>query len=254
METAPSRAPWRAGTPQRITWSPPINGGGVPRANAPAAVYFEVGVFETTPLLGGRSGFDWSTSQDFGTTVPVEIGWEPHFGRDALPAHFKTGFYYDSSTQPDVLYNIDGTPIPLSGLPPRGDTGHIGVWAGADAMLVRHPTGPDAGLTAFVNYTHADPNISPFQDLVFVGFEDKGLIAARPADGFGAQIIWARQSSQVQTLQEIQSSLGEPLAFGGARSAKHRNHSRGAIRCACLPRGRGATGCAVFHPTRGGDG
>jgi porin len=89
-----------------------------------------VGVFETTPLLGGRSGFDWSTSQDFGTTVPVEIGWEPHLGRDALPAHFKTGFYYDSSTQPDVLYSIDGTPIPLSGLPPRGDTGHIGVWGG----------------------------------------------------------------------------------------------------------------------------
>jgi porin len=188
--------------------------GGVLRANAPAAVYFQVGVFETTPLLGGRSGFDWSTSQDFGTTVPVEIGWEPDLGRNALPAHFKTGFYYDTSTQPDVLYNVDGTPIPLSGLPPRGDTGHIGVWAGADAMLVRHPTGPDAGVTAFVNYTHADPNISPFQDLVFVGFEDKGLIAARPADGFGAQIIWARQSSQVQKLQEIQSSLGEPLAFG----------------------------------------
>jgi porin len=81
-------------------------------------------------------------------------------------------------------------------------------------MLMRHPTGPDAGLTAFVNYTHADPNISPFRDLVFVGFEDKGLMAARPADGFGAQIIWAGQRSQVQKLQEIQSSLGEPLAFG----------------------------------------
>jgi porin len=202
------------GDPAAYNMEPANQWGGLLRANAPAAVYLQVGVFETTPLLGGRSGFDWSTSQDFGTTVPVEIGWEPQLGRDALPAHFKTGFYYDTSTQPDVLYTINGMAIPLSGLPPRGDSGHVGVWAAADAMVVRHPTGPDAGLTVFLNYTHADPNISPFQDLVFVGFEDKGLLAARPADGFGAQVIWARQSSQVQKLQEIQSSLGQPLAFG----------------------------------------
>ena len=214
--TCPTPHALLGGDPAAFGMWPANKWGGVLRANAPGSVYFQTGAFETTPLSGGRSGFDWSTSQDTGVTVPAEIGWEPHLGRDALPAHLKAGAFYDSSSQPDVLHDVNGGLIPITGLPPRSDRGHIGVWVGADTMLVRHPTGPGAGLIAFTNYTHSDPNISPLEHLFIFGLEDKGLLAARPADSFGAQIVWARQSQAVQKLQEIESSLGLPLAFGAA--------------------------------------
>ena len=130
--------------------------GGVLRANAPSSVLFQAGVFETTPLSGGLSGFDWSSSQDTGVTVLVEIGWEPHLGRDALPAHLKAGLYYDTSSQPDVLYDVNGGLIPLTGLPAKrpgsyrrlGRGGHDAgaasdrPWCGPGRIHKLHPQRP----------------------------------------------------------------------------------------------------------------
>ena len=61
-----------------------------------------------------------------GALVPVELAWLPEFGSDALPGSYKFGAWYDTSTADDVVDDINGDPVALTGLPPLQRRGRYG--------------------------------------------------------------------------------------------------------------------------------
>ena len=67
------------------------------------------------------NGFKLGTSGATGAIVPSEVGWQPRFGADRLPGHYKIGGYYDTSEAPylglrdQVLrYGVDSWKLPVS--------------------------------------------------------------------------------------------------------------------------------------------
>ena len=45
-----------------------------------------------------------------------QLAWLPKFGDGALPGSYKIGAWYDTSTADDVVDDINGDPIVLTGL------------------------------------------------------------------------------------------------------------------------------------------
>ena len=70
------------------------------RVRPTADTYLTVGVYEVNQDLYSnpdRSGFEFGVPRDSGVYVPVQIGYEPKIGGDALPGHYVVGFGYHSS-------------------------------------------------------------------------------------------------------------------------------------------------------------
>lgn len=106
-----------------------------------------------------RSGwkFDSSQDRDSGVYIPVEAAWEPKFGADALPGHYKLGFGYDSSSTFKDFTNA----LAIAGVPgytSQTHTGNFQGWALADQMLVRNRPGNDPGLIAIAGVIEDNPN------------------------------------------------------------------------------------------------
>ena len=84
-----------------------------------AETYVMGGVYASQSFPdGGRSGFDWSTNKITGAFYAAELGWEPVFGRDQLPGHYKVGVGFDTSNFPNEFSDINGKAFVLTGLPP----------------------------------------------------------------------------------------------------------------------------------------
>ena len=88
--------------------------------------YVEGGVYEVNQGLYSnayyRSGFRFDSSQDSGVYLPVEVAWEPAFGADKLPGHYKLGFGYDTSAGHKDFANDLAT----AGVPGYGARTHAG--------------------------------------------------------------------------------------------------------------------------------
>ncbi|UYH51639.1 carbohydrate porin [Candidatus Kirkpatrickella diaphorinae] len=165
--------------------------------------YMQVGAFESTPLHGGASGFNWSFRQTDGVNLPFEIGWQPGGSVGERSSHFALGGYYDNAPVNDVYWDDLGTARVLSGLPGRQSHSHTAMWAQFDHMIKRNTPSNVGGLIIFGNFTRTDPHISAFKQQATIGFEDVGEIHGRPRDGFGVQITYAWVSDETRSGQKL---------------------------------------------------
>lgn len=177
-------------------------------------IYVESGVYEVNRGLYNyaydRSGFEFNESQASGVYIPVEAGWEPKFGPESLPGHYKIGFGYDSSPFGD--WTVAGqTPGGLSATTTYTHRGNTQVWVLADQMLVRQGKGSDAGITALAGFVSNDPQNSPYAVQYFVGMVDKGFWRARPNDGIGLLFTYNTASGQMGKIQAEQEEFGLPI-------------------------------------------
>jgi len=180
--------------------------------------YVEAGVYEVNQGMYSyanfRSGFKFDSSQDSGVYLPVEIGWEPEFGADKLPGHYKLGFGYDTSG----TYKNFTNALAQAGLPgyrAGRHTGNTQFWALADQMLIRNGAGGDSGLIALAGFILNDPNNTIYADQYILGLIDKGFWAARPDDSFQMLFSYVTASDRIAKVETIQRLNGLPL-FGGA--------------------------------------
>jgi porin len=190
------------------------NWGGYVRYRPTVDTYIQVGAFESTPLHGGHSGFNFSSNEDVGANFPFQVAWQPGGGAGQLPTHIFAGGYYDTSPYPDVYTDENGNPIALTGMHGKNDHGHTAYWFGADQMIWRNDAPANAGMVLFVNYSATDPHISLYSDQVTVGFEDVGQVPGRPGDSFGAQFTRADQSKYLREEEELQLAAGRGLPKG----------------------------------------
>ena len=155
-----------------------------------------------------RSGFTIDSSYISGEAFPVEIGWEPSFGPQHMPGHYKVGFIYDNNPHTDNFYDINGGSYVLDGTTARVRTGSTSVYALADQMVVRLGPGSNDGVTVLGGFYHNDPETSYRADQYFVGAVTTNFWHARPQDTIAALFTYQRISGLVGKTQALQLEQG----------------------------------------------
>lgn len=186
--------------------------------------YVEGGVYEVNQGLYSnayyRSGFRFDSSQDSGVYLPVEVAWEPAFGADRLPGHYKLGFGYDTSAGHKDFAND----LAAAGVPGYGTHSHAGntqFWLLADQMLMRNGDGDDNGLIALAGYILNDPNNTVYADQYFAGLTDRGFWSDRPQDTVSFLFMYVTASDRLAKVEAIQQSLGLPFSNGATGIQSH---------------------------------
>ncbi|GBD57930.1 carbohydrate porin [Gluconobacter wancherniae] len=179
-----------------------------------AGVYFsQAGIYGNTQY---RTGFKFNGADINGESIPVEAGWEPVFGADKLPGHYKVGYAVDTIDHNDTYYDSNGNAFALSGLPARKLHGSWAAWFLADQMVWRHhnAANKEAGLTLVAGFYANSPRNSTRAQQYQMGFVDSGLLRARPFDTIGINFMYVKVANNVTSTQILQMEQGQPLLNG----------------------------------------
>jgi porin len=196
-----------------IDW-PQNTWGGRVRVRPTGDTYVMGGIYASQPFPGGgTSGFDWSTNQITGAFYATELGWEPVFGRDRLPGHYKVGVGYDTSNFPDEFSDANGNPFVLSGLPPATRRGRTQFWVTFDQMVFRTGPAPNSGLTVLAAYAHDSPDVSLYQHFVWLGTVYSGFWKARPSDQIGLAFTYYQVSPSLSQTESLEQEFGLPPTY-----------------------------------------
>jgi porin len=200
---------------QGFTDWPTASWGGRVRVRPTSDTYVMAGIYESKPFPpGGRTGWDWSTHSATGEVFPAELAWQPNFGSDRLPGHYRVGVAYDNSSFPDLFSDISGQPSAQTGAPARRRHGRISTWITADQMLVRTGPGPYDGLILLAAYAHNSPDNSLFEHFAWAGLLSRGFWKARPEDQIGVAITYYKVSQHLTATEQLQQAFGEPFSAG----------------------------------------
>lgn len=173
--------------------------------------YAQVGVYQVNPSYlnaNGEINFG-SPSGTTGALIPVEVGWMPTFGKQQLQGSYKFGGWYNTSREPDPAFNTDGGFISVDGGMPLQ---HNGAW-GAYINFLQQLTKPSAadpnqGLSAFLNFTYADPQTSFLDGQLAMGVFYTGPFNSRPMDQVGLAIGGTHVTSRVANSEDAQNAAG----------------------------------------------
>src|SRR5437762_2613171 len=148
--------------------------------------YFQFGAFDQNPkYLGVQQGllpafFSGST----GVRLPAEFAWLPKFG--GLQGGYKLGGWYDTSAAADVVTDIAGGAVVVTGLPLLQSRGRYGAYINFLQQITRNSVvNSHGGLSLFLNATVADRRTASTDAQVAGGLVYNGLFRARPDDDIG---------------------------------------------------------------------
>jgi porin len=170
--------------------------------------YFQIGAFDVnSDYLENKYSMDlWRPGNASGVLVPVEFGWLPSFG-DGLKGSYKFGGWYNSSTAPDVVENVNGLPLSIYGGAPLMRHGQYGAYVNF-LQQVTAPAG-NRGLSVFFNATYADRRTSTQDNQIAAGLLYKGPFDWRPADELGFAVGRTHVNSRIANV-EIEQNATNP--------------------------------------------
>ncbi|WP_225198770.1 carbohydrate porin [Gluconobacter oxydans] len=177
------------------------------------SVYTRVGLFQDTKKDGGIAGFTITTAS-LGIMIPMEIGWEPNWGKNKLPGHYKIGGYIDTSDNKDLFTSVTGAPIVTSHASARIERQRGAAYIGGDQMLVRFGPGPRDGLIIMGIATDATGSSLPFRHQYTAGLIAQHFVPNRPADYMSVFFSNLQVNPNLTRTQELQQSLGLALSNG----------------------------------------
>ncbi len=184
-----------------------------------ADYYIQSGIFFSEPGIYGdkfdRTGWKFDASDISGEAFPVEVGWEPTFGPNHLPGHYKIGFIYDNNKHTDNYFDQNGAPYVLSGLPARVRTGSTSGYVLADQMVYRTGPGANDGVVALAGFYDNDEETSARAQQYFAGAVTTNFWHARPADTIAALVSYTRLSGLLGKTQALELEEGVNPDFGG---------------------------------------
>jgi porin len=179
--------------------------------------YFQFGVFDANPnyLSVEQSALPVFYSGSTGLLIPAELGWLPKFGN--LQGSYKFGGWYDTSTAPDVLTDINGNAAVLSGQPLLQSRGRYGVYANFVQQVIRPSQANLAGvLSLFFNATMADRRTATTDYQIAGGLTYTGPFQSRPEDDIGFGVGTTHVNSRIAWSEELQNLAGlGPVAVQG---------------------------------------
>ena len=171
--------------------------------------YFQFGVFDANPnyLKVQQSALPVFYSGSTGLLIPAELGWLPKFGN--LQGSYKFGGWYDTSTAPDVVTDINGNPAVLSGQPLLQSRGRYGVYVNFLQQVIRPSHANSAGaLSLFLNATMADRRTATTDYQIAGGLTYTGPFQSRPEDDIGFAVGTTHVNSRVAWSEELQNLAG----------------------------------------------
>ena len=171
--------------------------------------YFQFGVFDANPnyLKVAQSALPVFYSGSTGLLIPAELGWLPKFGN--LQGSYKFGGWYDTSTAPDVVTDINGNPAVLSGQPLLQSRGRYGIYVNFLQQVI-HPSRADSAgtLSLFLNATMADRRTATTDYQIAGGLTYTGPFQTRPEDDIGFAVGTTHVNSRVAWSEELQNLAG----------------------------------------------
>ncbi len=190
------------------------------RVRPVSQIYLQWGIYFTEDNIynatkGYRSGFHFNAAHINGEYFPVEIGWEPSFGADKKPGHYKIGFGYDNNNHADNYYDINGGAFAQTGLVPRKRKGGSQEWVLVDQMLVRQGQAATDGIIGLAGFYHNDPRYSTRAEEYYVAALDRGFWHARPLDTIGLLFSYNTVSGKLGKTEALQQELGVPITGTG---------------------------------------
>ncbi len=186
------------------------------RVRPTRSIYVQAGIYFSQSDIYNvhenfRSGFTIDSSYINGEAFPVEIGYEPVFGPDKLPGHYKAGFFYSNNKYPDDYFDVNGSAFAQTGLGRRVDHGATAAYALVDQMVMRNGAGANDGVIIFGGYFHNDANVSTRANQGEIAALDRAFWKARPNDTIGIAFNYLRVSDYLTKTEELQQVLGLPI-------------------------------------------
>ncbi|CAK7192925.1 Porin B [Commensalibacter sp. Nvir] len=182
-------------------------------------VYIRVGLFQTSRAAygnaaGHRAG--WAavvdTGEDAGAEIPVEIGYEPHWGKHDLLGHYKVGFAYDTSPFPVWGEGVNGgRETQYKGANQRWKAGNDSEYVLLDQMIHRNAPGNLSGLISYFGWVHNNPTTYMRQNELFAGLIDTGFWDARPLDAVGILFVQQMMSRKMRNAERYNYAMGLPI-------------------------------------------
>jgi len=173
--------------------------------------YVQAGVYDANPRYLNLENevapvfFSGST----GALIPVEFAWLPSFDNGRLPGSYKIGGWYDTSTADDVVDDVNGDLIALTGQPAMQHRGRYGGYINFEQqVLSTSSVDPKRGLQVFLNAVIADDRTSTTDRQVAGGFVFTGPVDGRPEDAIGFAAGLTHVNDRVADSQEQQNSAG----------------------------------------------
>jgi porin len=174
-------------------------------------------VFDANPnyLKVQQSALPVFYSGSTGVLIPAELGWLPKFGN--LQGSYKFGGWYDTSTAPDVVTDINGNPAVLSGQPLLQSRGRYGVYVNFLQQVIRPSQASSAGaLSLFLNATMADRRTATTDYQIAGGLTYTGPFQSRPEDDIGFAVGTTHVNGRIAWSEELQNLAGlGPVAVQG---------------------------------------
>jgi porin len=183
------------------------------------SVYVEAGIYEVSRAVYGnaagyRSNWTINTDRDAGGEFPVEVGWEPRFGREQLPGHYRLGMAWDTSAYPVWGADISKGAIDITKQPQKYQRTNDQFWALMDQMVVRNGSGANDGLIVLAGYIHDNADVLARSDQAYVGLYEKDFWHRRPDDIIGFLYTHQTISGRLSGEQALEAELGLTLADG----------------------------------------
>lgn len=179
--------------------------------------YFQFGVFDANPnyLRVQQSALPVFYSGSTGLLIPAELGWLPKFGN--LQGSYKFGGWYDTSTAPDVVTDVNGNPAVLSGQPLLQTRGRYGAYVNFLQQVIRPSQANSAGaLSLFFNATIADRRTATTDYQIAGGLTYTGPLQSRPEDDIGFAVGTTHVNGRIAFAEELQNLAGlGPVAVQG---------------------------------------
>jgi len=146
-----------------------------------------------------------------GALIPFEIGWLPTLP-GGLAGSYKIGAWYSSNTASDVILDVNGGLIALTGLPPMQRKGLYGGYINFQQQITRNSSpNPRGGLNAFLNLVVSDQWTSTTDRQMAAGFTYTGPFTSRPDDAIGFAAGATHVNSRIGNVQVLTNSLGMPF-------------------------------------------
>lgn len=171
--------------------------------------YVQVGAFDANPnyLDLHEAALPVWYPGSTGVIVPLEVGWTPTFA--TLPGSYKFGGWYDTSNGLDVVTDINGNPMQITGLPAVEHRGRYGGYINFQQQIT-HGSGANAksGLTVFLNAVMADRRTATTDAQIAGGLWYTGLFPSRPIDDIMFAVGATHVNTRVADVEALQNALG----------------------------------------------
>lgn len=181
--------------------------------------FIRVGMYQVSRAAysnraGHRAG--WAavvrTGEDAGGEFPIEMIYQPKWGKHELTGHYKIGFAYDTSPYPVWGRSIYGGHITsANGIDQKWKRGRDEEWVLLDQMIQRNGPGDLDGLIGYLGFVHSNPKTFQRQNQFLAAIINTGFWKSRPMDGIGVLFVHQIMSREARKAQRYNIMSGFPI-------------------------------------------